>query len=356
MNLLPNIFNKVSFIDKLLFTKHLGIMLKAGIPIEESIENLFEHTKNPRFKKILKKVGDDVKNGKGLGESLKNYPDVFDNLYRNIVSIGEESGNLETNLEHLAIEMAKTYEFNRKVKGVLLYPGIILTVAFVVGGGVVVFVLPQLVDLFKSLEVTLPLSTKILLGFAQFMKSYGVVTVVAFGLASIGFNFFINLPGIKFQWQKLLLNIPVLKDFIINLQVTNFCRNLGLMLKSGLPINTALASCEDACDNLVFKGYIHSLSLSVEKGNALEKELSNGKYPYLPGIVSRMIGVGEKTGKLDESLFYLADFFSEEIDEMAKNLPVILEPLLLTVVALGVAFLAMSIISPIYQFSSGIKR
>ncbi len=351
-----SLFSQVSFLDRLLFTKHLSVMLKAGIPIEECVATLKDQAKNPAFKKVLTSIIADLENGQTLGKSLNRYPRVFEPLYRDIVNIGEESGNLDQNLEYLAREMAKSYEFKKKVQSALLYPTIIITLALVVGGGISVFVLPQLVDLFKSLDIKLPLSTRILLGFALVMKNYGIVIIISL-ICLIGLiRLMLQTSAVKPFWHRLLLKLPIVGGFKEDVSVVTFCRNLGIMLKSGLPIDRALDACEEAEENFVFKGYIYSLGQAVDKGKSLESELSSNRYPRIPPIVGKMVGVGERTGKLDESLLYLGDFFAEEVDEFTRNLPTILEPIILIFVAIMVAFLAFSIISPIYEFTANIRK
>ena len=342
--------------DKLLFTKHLSIMIKSGITLTEAITSLKDQTANPNFKKILQAVGAEVANGQTLRKALAEHSRVFDPLYLNLISIGEESGNLEENLEYLAKELQKTYEFDKKVKGAMMYPTLIIIVALIMGGGISIFVLPQLANLFTSMDVKLPLATRILLWFSQLMQHYGIIIVPAvFGLIFL-FTILVKTSFIKPLWHRFLLHIPIFGPFIQNSEAANFCRNLGLMLKSGLAITTALKAVEEGTNNLVFKGYVQSLRNTVEKGKPMEEELASGKYHYFPLIIAKMVGVGEKTGKLDETLLYLGDFFADEVDNTAKNLPTILEPALLVVIAGMVLFLALAIIAPIYDLTGSVRR
>lgn len=349
-------FNRISYVDKLLFTKHLSIMLKSGIPVAESLSILSSQNLNHEFGKIQKKIYESVSNGQSFYKTLSAYPNVFDKLYLSFVDVGEQSGNLETNLEYLALQMQKEYEFKKKVTGAFIYPVFIIIVAVILGGGISFFVLPQLANLFSSLGLDLPLPTRILLWFANLMRFSGpLIFAVLFGITFL-FSMLINNRFVKPFWQSFLLRLPIFGLFIQNAQIATFCRNLGLMLKSGLPINEALNVSVESTDNLVFKRSIKLIASAVEKGKSIESEMDNRKFWFFPVIVSRMIGVGERTGKLDETLLYLGDFFEQEVDGMAKNLPTILEPILLTMIAAVVAFVAFAIISPIYQFTSGVKR
>ena len=356
MNTQITFFDRVSFMDKLLFTKHLGMMIKSGIPISEAIATIQQQTKNSAFQKLLGSVLTDVSNGKSFEKALSKHSKIFDPFYINLIRIGEESGNLEKNLEYLAEQLKKTYEFNKKVQGALLYPVIILLVTFIAGGAISFFVLPKLVELFSSLDVKLPLSTKILLFIANTMKDYGYLIFGGIIALFILFRVAIMQPKIRVVWQKMLLSLPAIGVFLQDVELASMCRNMGIMLKSGLPITTALAAQYTATTNLVFKQYLKVIVDEVEKGKPIAGRLEAKPFRYMPPLFAKMLGVGEKTGKLDESFMYLADFFSDEVDNYSKNLSTILEPVILIVIGLVVAFVAMAIISPIYQLTSGIHR
>lgn len=351
-----NFFNNVSTLEKVLFTKHLAVMVKSGIPLVEAFETLKEQTVNPYFKSVLQKILTEINNGQNLAKSLAKFPKVFDNLYLSLVDIGEQSGNLEANLEYLANLMKKNYEFSKKVQGAMLYPGIVLSATGIIGLGLALFVLPKLTDLFNSLEVKLPLSTKILLFIAQIMKNYGIIIVPGIFILTFLFFLIVKTPKVKPTWHKFLLSLPILGPLLQNIELANFCRNLGIMLKSGLPVTTALEAQSEASTNLVYKHYVETLLKGVSKGNKLSEVMSSKEFKQMPLIVSKMIGVGEKTGKLEESLIYLGEFFEDEVDSTTKNLSTILEPILLLGIGIVVAFVALAIISPIYQLTGSIRR
>lgn len=349
-------FDRVSFMDKLLFTKHLAMMIKSGIPIGEAIETIKQQTRNAALQKLLENVLADVSNGKSFEKALAKHPKTFDPFYVNLIRIGEESGNLEKNLEYLAEQLKKNYEFNKKVQGALLYPIIILLVTFIAGGAISFFVLPKLVELFSSLDVKLPLSTKILLFVANTMKDYGYLIFAGIAALFILFRMALLNPNIRAGWQRMLFSMPGIGGFLQDVELASICRNMGIMLKSGLPITTALAAQYNATTNLVFKQYLKVIVDEVDKGKPIALRLEAKPFRFMPPLVAKMLGVGEKTGKLDESFTYLADFFSDEVDNYSKNLSTIIEPVILIAIGLVVAFVAMAIISPIYQLTSGIHR
>ncbi len=349
------VFSTISFQDKLLFTKHLSLMIRSGIPIAEAVHDLARQTKSAAFKKVLMGVEAKINNGESFNKALSKYPKVFSPIYINLISIGEQSGTLEKNLEYLAIQLKKDYDFQKKIQAASLYPGIILSTALIVGMGVSIFILPKLVDLFSTLDVDLPITTKILLFFAQTMKSYGILIGIGIILFIMLSRFVTSLPLIKPHWQKLLLSLPFFGKFLQDMQVAALCRNLGIMLQSGLPITTALTSVKESTTNLVYKKYLASIFSSVEKGDQIGSQFEKHPFPYIPSLVARMIEVGEKTGKLDETLIYLGDFYEEEVDNSAENFSTVLEPVLLIMIGLFVAFIALAIISPIYQLTGSIQ-
>lgn len=347
---------RVTATDKLLFTKHLSVMLKSGIPISEAINSIKAQTKNLKFKQILEDVSQEVENGQSLERALSKHPQVFDALYLSLVSVGEKSGNLEKNLEYLALQLKKNYEFNKKVAGATLYPKLVLASSLIIGGSISLFILPQLLDLFESLDVELPLTTKILLFMANLMKDYGLFITGGGAVLVVAFLLLLKTSAVKPKWHKFLLAAPGVGVLNQNIALSSICRNLGIMLKSGLTITSALETQREATENLIFKEYLNRLFKAIDKGKKLSAEMDATKFKYLPAIVPKMIGVGESTGKLDETLIYLGDFFEEEVDDATKNLSTTLEPILLLAIGAIVAFLALAIISPIYQLTGSIKR
>lgn len=350
------IFSNISFLDKLIFTKHLAVMLKSGISLAESLTSLKNQIKSPAFSKVLSEVQKDINNGQSLEKALSKHPQAFDAFYVSLISIGEKSGNLEKNLEYLSSQLQKSYEFRKKIQGAMLYPLIILGATVIIGFSLSIFVLPKLTDLFTSLNVELPLTTKILLFISITMKDYGIFIMSALIGAGVGIFFLLQTSSVKPRWHRLLLSLPAIGSLLQNIILASLCRDLGVMLKSGLTITSALEAEFKALDNLVYKEYISDLLKAVGKGKKISEELNDEKYYLIPEIAAKMIGVGENTGKLEDTLLYLGDFFEEEVDDTTKNLANILEPLLLLGIGLVVAFVALAIISPIYQLTGGIKK
>jgi len=351
-----NLLNRITLLDELTFTKHLAIMIKSGIPLSEAIKSLADQTKNPNFRQVLTEILADVENGQSLEKALSKHSNVFNSLYLSLVRTGEKSGKLEENLEYLALQLKKSYEFRKKIEAATLYPKIVLVATIIIGASISLFVLPQLIELFESLDVELPVTTKILLFIANLMKNWGILIIGGFVLLYLLFLWLIRTPQVKPIWHKFLVNMPMLGRLVQNIELTSICRNLGIMLKSGLTVTSALETQRQATENLVFKEMLVDISKSVERGKKISEELNTKKYRIMPTIVPKMIAVGENTGKLDETFIYLGDFFEEEVDDATKNLSNTLEPILLLAIGAVVAFVAMAIISPIYSLTGSIRK
>ncbi len=347
--------NEVSMVEVVLFTKHLSIMIQSGVPILEAMEILSEQTKNKAMKAVLIGVEAHIRNGSTLVSALTSYPRVFSPFYVSLITVGEQSGKLEEVLAYLADHLKKQYSFKKKVQSALLYPEIILITALLVGAGISLFVLPQLIDLFESLQVKLPFSTQLLLGAAHFMKLYGVMFFTSLFVFIGLIRALIKTSLVRPYWDRFLFSLPLIGSYLNTIELASFCRSLGMMLKSGMPILASFDKLETSTENTIYKKSLHEMKSGIKQGGSLYKTIQHNQISIFPLIASRMIQVGEKTGKLDEVLLYLGDFFEEEIDANSKDFSTVLEPVILVVVGLIVAYLAFAIITPIYEFTSVIK-
>ncbi len=350
-----SILNRISYLDKLLFTKHLAVMIKAGISINEALRILYEQTNSSSFKLILKEIISDIENGQSLTKALTKHPHVFNNLFTSLVEIGEESGTLEASLKFLEKQLTKDYWLKKKIQGALIYPAMIISATLLVGGGVSYFVLPQLVDIFSALDVSLPFTTRMILVLASIIKYYGFYILIGIiGLISLSL-YLIKMPLIKPMFHALILKIPVIGNLIKYSIISRFCRNFGVLIKSGVPISRALKISYNLVDNLRFRKELVLVSQELTKGNNIGKTLAGITNSAFPLLVSRMISTGEKTGKLEEVLLYLGKFYEDEVSSTSKNISTLIEPILLIFIGLAVGFLALSIIAPIYELTGSIR-
>jgi type IV pilus assembly protein PilC len=351
-----NLFSKVSFQEKLMFTKHLDTMVSAGIPIVEALGTVVDQSKSAKFKEILAKVLADIKNGQSLAKTLAKYPEVFDDLYISLIKVGEESGTLEENLSFLSKQMTKDFRLRKKVRSAMIYPAIVIFAMSIMSIFVSLFVLPKLVDFFSSFDVDLPLMTKILLFIANLMKNYGIYIFLGVAVFVIILRIVTRLTAIRPKWHALLLRTPGVGKLISCGQLSHFARNFGTLIKSGVPVSKSLEITAATLTNLKFRNDLLSVSKSLNKGKNIGDSLAKRAYFEYPPLVSKMVSVGEKTGKLDETLLYLGNFYEDEVDDLSKNLSTVIEPILLIIIGIGVAFLAVAIISPIYELTGSIRR
>lgn len=344
----------VSQVDKLFFTKHMATLIKSGVPMEDALETVSEQSSS-ELHKILDKVKMDVVNGQSLTKALKKFPKVFDNFFVSLVSAGEESGNLEENLNFLAEQMGKDYALKRKIRGAMMYPGLVLGSTSIMGTGIAWFVLPKLIDLFTSFEVELPISTRILMWTAFFMRDYGAYAMAGLIAFIIAIMALLQWRPIKKYWHSVILDLPILGRLAKDGELSRFSRNLGVLLKSGLPVLDSLSITTNTLSNLKFIDDLNEIRESVKAGKSIFKSLNKEKYGEFDKLTVRMIEVGEKSGNLEEMLLYLSDYYDEEIDSTSKNLSTLMEPFLLLVIGLVVGFVALAVISPIYSLIGGIR-
>lgn len=331
-------------------------MVKSGIPVPEALSTLKEETKSGVFKNVLGSVLAEIQNGKTLATALAKQKGDFDEFYLSLIEVGEESGTLEQSLEYLAKQMSKDYAIRKKVQGALMYPAIVFAATFGMGGFIAFYILPKLVDFFAAFETKLPLATQILLWIANTIKDYGLMIIAGAIFAICGFLLLIQIPVIKFIWHKLMLKFPLFGKLLLYGQLVRFCRNFGTMITSGVPIARSLETTAGTLSNLEIQADVREVASQLAKGRNIGDILMQRKFRIFPLIVSKMISVGEKTGKLDEVLIYLGDYYEEEIDDITKNLTTILEPVMLIIIGIAVTFIALAIISPIYELTGSIQR
>lgn len=349
-------FGGVRFQDKVLFTKHLHTMLKAGIPLPEALDTLYLQARSEVLKKIIKTIVSDVENGMSLEKALTKHPKVFDEFYISLVSVGEEAGTLDQTLEFLALQQNKEYRLRKKIQGALMYPAIVCIAMFGMGGMISLYVLPKLVDFFESFKVNLPPATRLLLWISRTMHDYGILIFVVFFLFLILLRIITKMKKVRPYWHAFLLRLPLIGNILIMSNLARFGRNLGTLIQNGIPIARGVDVTARTLTNLKFREDAIFIMRELIKGKQLGSSLEEKQYWEYPPLVSRMIAIGEKTGKLDETLLYIGEFYEEEIDDYSKNLSTILEPALLVVIGLVVGFLAFAIISPIYELTGSIRR
>lgn len=346
---LGRMFNRVGFSDLVILTRQLATMVSAGLVLSEAIDILEEQQTNKTLKKALADISQDIKGGLTLAQALGRHPSIFPRLYVNLVKSGESSGKLDSVLLQMADGLEKQREFQARVKGAMVYPVVILTMMGVVSIIMMVFVIPKLLTLYQQSAIELPLPTKILIGTSNFFIRFWWLMIICIVGIVIGFKRWNKTPEGNLFLGKLILKFPVLGKVVTNVILTNFNRTFGLLTSAGIPLLESIGIVSDLTDNPVFKKVLREAYSGVEKGLPLSSLLTSSA---LPRIISQMVKVGEETGKVDEIFFKLADYFESESEHMLKNLTVAIEPIVLVILGIGVGFLVLSIILPIYKLTT----
>lgn len=340
----------VSFKDKIVTTRNLAVMIKAGLTLDESLSIIAEQSTNPRMASTIEKVHSSIQAGKTLGESLAEFPKIFDELYVNIVSASEQGGTLEDSLIYLADQQTQNYELRTKIKNALFYPVLVISATGVTGILLSIFVLPKVTRLFTSFGTELPFATRALIGFTDFITTQTLWVVLGLVFLVFVVPFIFRLKSVRPIIHKILLHLPIFGKIVAGFNLSLMARTLGTLLQSGVPINQALEVTSNTMRNVKYKEALNKISQMQETGERLGDGLR--EYTKLfPPIVNRMVSVGEESGNLEEILEFLAEFHESEVDSVTKNLSTIMEPLLLIVIGAAVAIIALAIISPIYQIT-----
>lgn len=349
-----NPFYHLSVKDKMFFARHMAIMSRSGMQILDIMRTLKRQTASRTFSKVIDELIEGVKNGQFLSEGLAKHKPLFGDFFINIVHVGEISGTLAENLEYLADSLKRKRELESKVKGALVYPIIILVATFGLTAALTFFIFPKILPIFKSLNVALPLVTRIFIAVSTFMIAHGVLVFAAAIGALIGFWLLIKIPILRYAWHRILLFLPVVGTMVQNYNVIAFVRSLSLLMKSGVKIVQAVDITANSSSNLVYKAALKRIAVSVGQGDPMSKHLA--LHPKLfPVVFSEMIAIGEETGRLTDTGTYLADYYETELDNSTKSMSNILEPLLLVTMGFIVGFVALAIILPIYEVSSNIQ-
>lgn len=347
-------FFGLSIKDKLMFTRNLSVMVASGLPLSRSISNLAAQTKNKRFAKILNNIFEDIQSGMTFADSLSKYPGIFNDLFVNMVRVGETSGNLEEVLKILANQLEKEHELMSKVKGALTYPAVILVAMFGIGIIMLTYVLPRLMGIFKEMNMNLPKSTQFVIWISDVLRQQSVLAIIVLITLLIVGKIFIGTVSGKKTISFLSINVPMISNLVIKINCARFSRIYSSLLKSGVPVVESLRIVSKTLTNYYYKRTLEEGIEQVQKGINLSKIIA-GNAKAFPILVSQMIAVGEETGKTEEILLKLAEFYEDEVSQITKNLSSIIEPILMIIIGSAVGFFAISMMQPMYSIMDNIK-
>lgn len=347
-------FKRVPLKEKMTFTRNLSVMVSSGLTVSRAIHNLSLQTKNTTFKKILESVNDDLQSGKTLSEGLGKYPTVFNELFVNMVYVGEVSGNLEEVLDILAIQLEKENDLLSKVRGALIYPAVIVIAMIGIGILMLVYILPKITGVFKDMKVELPATTQVIMALSDFVRNNAIITTLLSVGLIIGIKLFAGtVPGKRF-FGFLFVRLPIIGNIVVKVNCARFARIYSSLLKSGISVVNALTIISKTLANPYYKDALAEAIAEIQKGVELSKVI--GKYPVIfPLLVTQILEVGEETGKTEVVLQRLAEFYEEEVSQITKNMSSIIEPILMLFIGGGVGFFAVAMLQPMYSVLENIK-
>jgi len=330
-------------------------MIRSGMQLLPSLEILRKQTKSKTFGSVLDQLIADIKNGHFLSAGLERYKSIFGDFFINLVRIGESSGTLSENLQYLAEELKKKDELQKKVRGAMVYPMFILAATLGITSILTFVIFPKILPVLTSIKVELPITTRIFIKISSFLFNYGLHAFGGLVLVVIAFMFLLRNEKFRYGWHAALLKIPAVSETIKTVNMINFSRTLGLLLKAGIKIVEALEITSSTLTNLVYRKEVSHVADIVKKGDQMSKRFLE-RQDLFSAIFTQMIIVGENTGKLDESVLFLSNFYESELDEATKSLSSFIEPILLLIMGGIVAFVALAIITPIYKITQTLGR
>ena len=339
--------------DVVIFTRQFSTMINSGLPLVQALTILAEQTDNKALAEVTRKVVFDVESGNTVADALSKHPRAFTNLYVNMVAAGEAGGILDTILLRLATFLEKNDALVRKVKGAMIYPAVIMSVAAIAVVTLLIFVIPVFAGMFASAGQALPLPTRIVIGASGFLKAYWWVI----GAVIIGGGYFFKKyyasPGGKLVIDRAMLHFPVLGDVLRKSAVSRFTRTLGTLISSGVSILEGLEITAKTAGNRVIQDAIMQSRSSIAGGDTIAQPLQKSK--VFPPMVISMIAVGEQTGGLDEMLSKIADFYDEEVDAAVSNLLSLLEPIMIVFLGVVVGGMVVAMYLPIFDMVNAVQ-
>jgi type IV pilus assembly protein PilC len=338
---------RIKMRDIVIFTRQFSTMINAGLPLVQALDILANQSENPALKDVTRQVVFDVESGNTVADALRKHPAAFTDLYVNMVAAGEAGGILDTILMRLAVFMEKNDALIRKVKGAMIYPSVIMSVAAIAITVLLVFVIPTFQTMFASAGIALPLPTRVVIGMSHILKTYWYVFIGVIAGLFFTIKRYYATAGGKLAIDKALLKAPVLGDVLRKSAVSRFTRTLGTLISSGVSILDGLEITAKTAGNRVIQDAIMESRASIAGGETIAAPLK--KSQVFPPMVISMIAVGEQTGGLDEMLSKIADFYDEEVDAAVSGLLALMEPVMIVFLGVIVGGMVVAMYLPIFD-------
>lgn len=345
----------VKLSEKIIFTKNLAGMLEAGLPLARALNVLQKQTKNKMFQKVIDGLLKEIDKGGTLSGGMERYPSVYSTLFVSMVRAGEESGSLPGSLREVGLHLEKSFELNRKIKGAMTYPAVIVGAIVLVGVLMMIYVVPTLTKTFTELGIDLPLSTRIIIFISDTLREH--IALIILGVALLGSGLvYMFKKSVKAQHfkDKAVLHIPVIGTIVKEVNTARTARTLSSLLSSGVSMTKAIEITHEVLQNSKYKTVLDKAETAVEKGVSLS-EIFKAETKLYPVMMGEMMEVGEETGKFSTMLMDIAKFYEAEVDNKTKNLSTIIEPVLMIFIGGAVGFFAISMLTPMYSILDTIQ-
>jgi type IV pilus assembly protein PilC len=344
---------RIKLRDVVIFTRQFSTMINSGLPLVQALDILAKQTQNVALAATTRAVVSDVESGNTLADAMRKYPRAFNELYVNMVAAGEAGGILDVILNRLAAFMEKNDALVRKVKGAMIYPAVIFSVAAIAVTTLLIFVIPVFEKMFGSVGLALPLPTRVVIGASKFLIGYWWLIILVIGSAVFAFKRYYATPDGKLRIDKILLQMPILGDVLRKSAVSRFTRTLGTLISSGVSILEGLEITAKTAGNRVVQDAIMASRSSIAGGDTIAAPLQ--KSNVFPPMVISMISVGEQTGGLDEMLSKIADFYDEEVDAAVSGLLAAMEPLMIVFLGVIVGGMVVAMYLPIFDMINAVQ-
>lgn len=343
---------KVQTKELVVFTRQFATMIDSGLPLVQCLEILSSQQENKTFKDILYKVKESVESGSTFADALAKHPKAFDQLFVNLVAAGEVGGILDTILQRLAAYIEKAQKLKKQIKGAMVYPITIMSIAVIVVGVILIFVIPTFAKMFADFGGELPAPTRFVIGLSNFLKRYIIVIIaIIYGISWL-FKKYYNTPSGRKKIDRMALNAPIAGPLIRKVAVAKFTRTLGTMISSGVPIMDGLEIVAKTAGNKIVEEAIYGVRQAISEGKTIAEPLA--ACGVFPNMVVQMISVGEATGAMDTMLNKIADFYDDEVDDAVSAMTAMMEPLLMVFLGTAVGGLVVAMYLPIFKLAGAV--
>ena len=346
-------FERITQTDIAIFTRQLATLSRAGIPIVESLGACVEQLEKPKLRKILAKVRQDVSEGSSLAGALKQHPEQFGPIFSSMVRAGEASGTLDSVLLRLAEFTEASVKLRQKIQSAMMYPVIMVVFGSLILAGMFIFVIPQITQIFEDSGQELPILTRLLIAFSALMRDWWWLMIILAIGSFLGFRRWKKTPKGELRWDRIRLKVPIFGPLAVMIGISRFTKTLATLLRSGVPLLTALEITKNVLNNLILMEVIDNARTVVKEGGTLADPLKRSG--HFPPIVIHMIAIGERSGALEEMLTVVSEAYESQVESRVEGLTSLLEPIMIVGMGITIAIIVFAVLMPILQLNEFIN-